>query len=245
MLRIFLISICLLLSACDRSAQPSALEIATCIQKNKTADEKRELGLTADIEAKGRPVAIRRLAYLGCRGAKGLVDDNATRAGQGAQLTRLLENDKNFRFGVEMAAWRNAGKTLEVAQVLTFLAVQAGENTVLRAWGESCKYVGEDTNSVLRSLEAPYLAAYVGTRGFVKNATDAQGLAGVLAEQGKGHSLMEADLAATDCHNPALRSRLNTHLEEMRAFSEGSNKTVPGCKPTPDGDEYVLTCQAS
>jgi hypothetical protein len=242
------LALCMSLTGCSSSAPPTSKqlqELAKCMQAKTTADEVFELGVSVDMTASGYPIHIRRRDYLGCRGAKGIFEDAKTREAQGRALSALYLPDRTFRAGIQTAAWRSAGRPPAEARALAELVLDAGENTILRAWGRSCNVLSEDMASVLRDMEAPYLAAYVGTRGWVQSPAEAQTLASTIAEQAKSHALFQAEAVATECKDARMRSKLDAHMTAMRTFGLGTNPLVPGCRATPQGAELVLSCQAS
>lgn len=188
---------------------------------------------------------IARFDALSCRGAKGILDNDATMDAQGLAISKRLLPSRDFRRGLQSAVWRRAGRTPAIADGLAALVVQSGSNTVVRAWGRTCQRLSDDMATVLRDMEAPYLTAFVGTRGWVVDQKQAQALATDIAEQAKRHALFEAAAAATPCDDPGMTAQLNQMVESMRALGQGANAMVPGCKVTPRDNEFVLDCSAS
>jgi hypothetical protein len=233
------------LAGCSPSSTPGTPgqnAVIECIVAASDVAGREVLGAQVNLEETDQPVRLRRFDQLACRGWQGIFASKRDLTTQGVALTERLMPEDAFRRGMQTAVWRRAGHPPAAAQTLAGLVVQTGANVVLRAWGESCRLVSAQQTSLLRDMEAPYLAAFVGTRGLAASIHDARGLAASLQEQAKAHALYAADRAAAPCDSATQGAQLDAHMQSMRDFGSGTNALVPGCKVEPTGDELALRC---
>jgi hypothetical protein len=238
----FILMLPLLLSACDRSSDAQVAEVAKCVSTNAREFNLEDLGHRAVVEKDGYPVHIARFDVLSCRGAKGLLDNNKTMDAQGAAITTALMPNRDFRVGVQARAWETLGKPIPVARELAGLVVDAGDNLISRAWAQGCNRSSETVNDGLRALELPYYTAYVGTRGFVKDVTEAQNVAATIVEQAKSHALIQNEDARRECSDKNMAARFDLHMTALKAFAVGMNDKVPGCRAESREGDLVLKC---
>ncbi len=231
----------LLLTGCDRSKLAQTDSVAVCLATSASYD-REQMGLSARVTQDGYPMLFNRFEYLGCRGVTGLFDNDKTLDAQGKAATQVMMSDHKFRLGVQTRMWEAQGKPADIAHSLSKLTNESGDNLVSRAWADSCNRADETVNSGLRDLEAPYLTAYVGTRGWVKDVTEAKILASAIIEQGKSNALIDMAAAHNSCTDPAMIARFQAQVNSLKTFALGQNSDVPGCHVARESDELALKC---
>jgi len=216
--------------------------VAQCIAAQLSGAEKAQLGSSATFGGVGGTVRLRRLDYLGCRGAGGVVANAETRAREAQELTQVLSASPDFRGGLQRAAWARSGYHGDAKEQLTQLTIMSARHAVQRAWAVGCQKLTPAQADELRDMELPLLTVISGTNGWVDSVPRARQLASGILEQAKFHAVAEASSAGADCEDRAMASGLDIQRNAASQFLAGTHPSAPGCKVVAEQGEFVLQC---